>query len=312
MHPKSDNMSFLQVLNIHRMKNVSNVLIFIAIFFLSGFGNKKPAYLIYPSGRDKDIAWEKLVKATTDADVVFFGELHNNPICHWLELELTRAMFKNEGAKLSLGAEMFEADNQIILDEYLQGLIKEKQLTKEAKVWPNYDTDYAPLVNFAKDHQLVFIATNIPRRYANLVSREGLESLNKLSKQAKAWMAPLPIKVDLDLPGYKKISDMMAGMHSKDPDSGERIALAQATKDATMGWFIAQNLKPGDKMIHFNGTYHSNDHEGIVYYLKKYKPGVKVLTIATVEQDDITHLDDDHATLADFIIVIPSDMTKTY
>jgi uncharacterized iron-regulated protein len=221
-------------------------------------------------------------------------------------------MFMEDSTNLKMGAEMFEADNQIILNEYLQGLIKEKQLTKEAKVWPNYDTDYAPLVNFAKEHHLAFIATNIPRRYASLVSREGLESLNKLSESAKAWMAPLPIEVDLSLPGYVKIVGMMAGMHSKDPDSGKRIALAQATKDATMGWFIARNLGPGTKIIHFNGTYHSNDHEGTVYYLKKYKPGVKVMTVASVEQDDIEHIEEENATLADFIIVIPSDMTKTY
>ncbi len=125
-------------------------------------------------------------------------------------------------------------------------------------------------------------------------------------------MAPLPIAVDLELPGYKKISEMMAGMHSKDPDSGKRIALAQAVKDATMGWFIAENMVKGSKMVHFNGSYHSNDHEGTVYYLRKYKPGVKVLTITTVEQEDVTHIEDEHAILADFIIVVPSDMTKTY
>ncbi len=294
------------------MKKILRTLVLISALVLSGFGNKKPAYLIYPSGKNKDVAWEKLLKAAGEADVVFFGELHNDPVCHWLELELTKAMFGVEGGQLILGAEMFEADDQIILNEYLEDLITEKQLTKEAKVWPNYDTDYAPLVNFAKKNHLAFIATNIPRRYANLVSREGLESLNRLSGAAKAWMAPLPIEVDLNLPGYKKISKMMAGMHSKNPNSGERIALAQATKDATMGWFIAQNLKPGAKMIHFNGTYHSNDHEGTVYYLRKYMPGVKVMTIATVEQDDITHIEEENATLADFIIVIPADMTKTY
>jgi len=261
------------------MKKTISILFILIVLVLTGFKNKKPAYLIYPSGKDKDIAWEKLLKAASEADVVFFGE---------------------------------EADDQIILDEYLNGLIKEKHFSKESKVWPNYDTDYAPLVNFAKDNSLNFIATNVPRRYANLVSRKGLESLDGISEAAKAWIAPLPIEVDMELPGYKKIAEMMAGMHSKDPDSGKRIALAQAVKDATMGWFISSNLKEGNIMIHYNGSYHSNDHEGTVYYLKKYKPGVKVLTITTVEQDDITLIEEDNKKLADFIVVVPSDMTKTY
>lgn len=294
------------------MKRAICTLFILIVLVLTGFKNKKPAYLIYPLGKDKNVSWEKLVKAASEADVVFFGELHNNPISHWLELELTKAMFSQSGDQLKLGAEMFEADDQVILDEYMQGLIKEKHFSKESKVWPNYDTDYAPLVNFAKENHLAFIATNIPRRYANLVSRKGLESLDGLSEIAKSWMAPLPIEVDLELPGYKKIAEMMAGMHSKDPESGKRIALAQAVKDATMGWFISINLGDGNTMVHYNGSYHSNDHEGTVYYLKKYKPGVKVLTVTTVEQDDITNIEEENIDLADFIIVVPSDMTKTY
>ncbi len=294
------------------MKKIVSSLFILFVLVLTGFNNKKPAYLIYPLGKDKSVTWDKLLKAASEADVVFFGELHNNPISHWLELELTKAMFEQSGNQLILGAEMFEADDQIILDEYLQGLIKENHFKKESKVWPNYDTDYAPLVNFAKENHLAFVATNVPRRYSNLVSREGLESLDGLSEEAKAWIAPLPIEMDMELPGYKKLAEMMVIILSKDPDSGKRIAIAQAVKDATMGWFISSNLKDGYTMVHYNGAYHSNDHEGTVFYLQKYKPGVKVLTITTVEQDDITHIEEENTNLADFIVVVPANMTKTY
>jgi|GEM_PF-5646885 len=36
------------------------------------------------------------------------------------------------------------------------------------------------------------------------------------------------------------------------------------------------------------------------------------MTITTVEQDDIRHLEEKHRDRADFIICVDSDMTKTY
>jgi uncharacterized iron-regulated protein len=81
---------------------------------------------------------------------VFFGELHDNPIAHWLELQVTKDLYTEKGGKLVLGAEMFEADNQVVLDEYLKGIITGKQFETEAKMWQNYATDYKPMVDFAQ------------------------------------------------------------------------------------------------------------------------------------------------------------------
>ena len=94
---------------------------------------------------------------------------------------------------ITLGAEMFEADNQLILNEYLSGHISEKSFKKEARLWPNYSTDYAPLVDFAKDSNLIFVATNIPRRYASVVYKRGFQGLDELDAQAKLYIAPLPV-----------------------------------------------------------------------------------------------------------------------
>ncbi|TAF00991.1 MAG: hypothetical protein EAZ80_03290, partial [Runella slithyformis] len=66
------------------------------------------------------------------------GEYHNNPICHWLQLKLTKDLFKQKGENLVLAAEMFETDNQLVLNEYLSGFIKETNFEKEAKLWSNF------------------------------------------------------------------------------------------------------------------------------------------------------------------------------
>ena len=176
-------------------------------------------------------------------------------------------------------------------------------------MWNNYETDYKPLVEYAKENELRFVATNIPRRYASLVNREGLESLEKLSDEAKSWIAPLPIEVDLTLPGYAWMIEMMGGHTKGDPAN---IAKSQASKDATMAHFILENLVEGTQFIHYHGTFHSNNFEGIYHYLKKAQSDLKIVTIASVAQASIDKIEEDNASLASFIIVTPTDSPKSY
>lgn len=263
----------------------------------------KPAYTIYNS-KGKKVSYKKMMKSVSASNIVMFGELHNNPISHWLQYEVTKDLFETK--KLTLGAEMFEADNQTVLNQYLKGEIDGKALDTLARLWPNYKTDYAPLVDFAAKNQLEFIATNIPRKYASLVFKTGFNALNGLSEEEKSWIAPLPIPFDSELPTYKNILKMM-GEHGS-----PELVMAQATKDATMAHFILKNYDENAIFIHYNGAYHSDFYEGILWYLKKQKPDLNYSTITTVSQADITKLSEEHLNKADFIICVDEDMTTTY
>lgn len=278
------------------------------VFFLMAFRSDKPAYRLF-SKEGKACAYQDLLQAAQKADIVLFGELHNNPISHWLQLQLAKDLHAALESKLVMGAEMFEADNQVLMGEYLAGLVKENNFLKEARLWNNYQTDYRPLVELAKAEKLPFIATNIPRRYASLVAREGLGALQGLSQEAKQWMAPLPIEVDYSLSGY---ANMVQMMHGGEAAQARNFAAAQAVKDATMAYFILKNWQPGQLFLHLNGSYHSDDYQGIVWYLQKQNPTLKILTIASVEQEQLEKLQKDFARKADFIIATPADMTKTY
>ncbi|MEA3494559.1 MAG: ChaN family lipoprotein [Bacteroidota bacterium] len=283
-------------------KTTSLLLLFIASIFIQA---TMPAYKIYNS-KGKEINFEKMANKISSADVILFGELHNNSISHWLQFELTKALYETKGNKLLLGSEMFEADDQIKINEYFSNYITQKYFEKEARIWPNYKTDYKPPFEFAKEKKLKYIATNIPRRYASFVSTKGLDSLQLLSSEAKTFIAPLPIDFDPELPGYKKMAKMMRG------HSISYLPQAQASKDATMAHFILKNLKEGQIFLHFNGAYHSNNHEGIYWYLKKQNKNLKIITITTIEQDDIKNFDDEIKNMADYFIVVDSDVTKTY
>ncbi|MBE98844.1 ChaN family lipoprotein [Flavobacterium coralii] len=272
------------------------------LFSFAGAQDKQP-YQLY-NAKGKKTTYKKLLETAEEADVVLFGEHHDDALIHWLELELTKDL--SEKKKLVMGAEMIEADNQDELDSYLNGAINQKAFDTLARLWNNHKTDYKPLVDFAKSKNIKFIATNVPRRYASMVYKKGFGVLDSLPAAEKEWIAPLPIAYDATLPGYIKMLEMMGG------HGGDNLPKAQAVKDATMAHFIAKNLEKGSVFIHYNGTYHSDNYEGINWYLKREKPQVKIITIAAVTQADIMNLEKEHLNKADFILVVDEDMTKTY
>ncbi len=281
------------------------ILVFACLLMMIGANAQKlkPAYTLY-NAKGKKVSYQKMLRQLVQQDIVLFGEFHNNAIAHWLQLEVTKDC--KESRSLVLGAEMLEQDNQPQLDAYLAGKLSAKGLDSNARLWKNYPTDYAPLVNFAKDNNIVFAATNIPRRYASMVFKGGFAALDTLPQNQKAWIAPLPIAYDGELPGYKNMITMM-GSHGS-----ENIARAQASKDATMAYFILQYYKPGSLFIHYNGSYHSENYEGILWHLKKARPELKYTTITQVSQKDIGKLLAENKGKADFIICVDEDMTNTY
>ena len=276
----------------------------IALFFIvSVFAQIKTPFVLYNS-KGKKVSYKQMIRVLAQNDIVIFGEYHNNAIAHWLQLSVTKDLF--EKRKLTLGAEMFERDNQEALDYYLQGKINAKRLDSSARLWKNYPTDYAPLVNFAKENNIPFTATNIPRKYASLVSKKGFTGLDSLTAAEKSWMAPLPMAYDPELPGYKNMIAMMGG------HGGENLPKAQASKDATMAHFIVTTQVPGSLFIHYNGSYHSENYEGIGWYLAKTNPLLKIKTITTVSQKNIHNLAPENLNNAHYIICVDSDMTNTY
>ena len=318
----------------------------LATLFTVSASAQKPAYKLFRED-GKKVKYEKMMEAAAGADIVLFGEYHTNPISHWLQLELTNDLFEARGSALILGAEMFETDNQLILDEYLAGQISEAKFEDEARLWKNYSTDYKPLVLIAKENDLTFVASNIPRRYANMVFKKGVLSLDSLSEEAKTYIAPLPLEYDTSLNCYKQMmggsespmgmadsiapmgmvdsiapmTDSIAPMGeakmpmgTKSPIGGHgsiNLANAQAIKDATMTHFIMKYWEPGKILIHYNGAYHSDEFESMNWFLKRANPDLKIITISTVSQDDLDKLEEESLGKADFIIAVPSNMTQT-
>ena len=269
-----------------------------------------PAYRLYdPAG--EPVAYEDMLPFARTADVVLFGELHDDPLGHWLERRLLADLFEARRDRLRFALEMLETDAQLALDEYLAGTIREKDLTSAVSVWENHTGDYQPLLTFCQAHQIPAIASNVPRRYAALVARSGLGALDELTPAAKALLPPLPIPVDLSLPGYQGIIGMAGPGAQHGGMTGENMAYAQALKDATMAHSILAAWSPGACVYHINGTYHSDDREGIVWYLLREKPELRVLTISSTRSASLDLPPGEAAGKGDFVLVTPETIART-
>lgn len=290
------------------MKKLPLTIIALLAFVITSQSQDKSAYQLY-NQKGKLAKYDKMIEDLADADMVFFGEYHTNPISHWMQIEMAKSFYKIKGDKMFFGAEMFENGNQLVLNEYLAGFYDEKKMIPEVtQMWGNYQTDYKPLVEFAKTNNLRFIATNIPRRYASMINKKGIEVLKELSPEARALIGP-DLEKFFDAELYADMKDKMGG-HV--PPNMLNIQTAQASKDATMAHFSLKYFNDGDFFFHMDGAYHSDNFRGIIWWINKIEPGKNIKSITTVMESEWAEMTEEQkASIANYTIVVADDMTQT-
>jgi uncharacterized iron-regulated protein len=294
------------------MKKILLILTLVSSFLLA----ENPEYKIIDSETNQEIGLKGMVEKLSDYNIIFFGELHENKILHDLEFELLK-MYYSKNKNLIISMEMFERDVQPILDNYLNEEITEKEFLDNSRPWPNYENDYKPLVEFAKENELTVVASNIPRRYAAMISKQGLNALDSLSVEEKKFIARKHNVIDDE---YKKrfISVMDSNMeHSEKMPMGmkmnfETIYAAQCIKDDTMAESILKyhRLPPRRKVIHFNGEFHSRKHLGTAQKIQRLEPMSKVAVITPIMCDGEFSWDDDDLLEGEFLILLKPNASE--
>ena len=291
-------------------------IIIIAVLILSILPVFCQEYKIIDSKKNKEIELTEMVERLGDYDIIFFGEFHGNKILHSLEFELLK-MFYGNNKNLIISLEMFERDVQSVLDKYLSNEITEADFLTGSRPWPNYDTDYKPLIEFAKDNKLSVVAANIPRRYASMISKQGMNALDSLFVEEKKFVARKHKVFDDE---YKErfIQTMQNNMaHSSRMPAGmmmnlDQIYAAQCIKDDTMAESILnyQRIPPRRKVIHYNGDFHSRKHLGTAQKIQIMGPILKVAVIAPLTCEDEFTWEDEDLLEGEFLILIKEDISK--
>jgi len=271
--------------------------------------NNGDNYKIYDVKKQKLIVLDDIIADMDKADVLFYGEDHNDSIGHYLEAEIFKKLNEKYPKKTALTLEMFHTDVQPVIDEYLSGLIAEKNFIKEGRAWPNYK-DYRPLIEYAKENKIEVIGANAATRYSNAVTKDGLDILKKFPKNTALFLPPLPI--DTAKGRYnEKFAETMGG-HSMGP---MKIYQTQNLWDATMAWFIAKFIKQhkGTKVLQLNGRFHSDEKLGTVAKLRKYEPNLQILNISSFSDASFNNPNwEKFKNLGDYIILTNPEIKRSF
>ena len=284
--------------------------LFLCLFSFSQTGIENH-YKIYNTHTKQITTAEQIAADCKDANVLFFGEEHNDSAGHFMEAAIFSALQKQFGNQLALSMEMFETDCQLVLNEYLDGFISEDRFIKESRAWGNYK-DYKPMVELAKQNHISVIAADPPRRYVNMVSRKGMKSLDSLSKASKKFLPPLPYDTASGR-YYEKFSEFMGG--GSPGTNNPRIYYSQNLWDAGMAYSIYSFWKKNKskKIFHVVGRFHSDEKLGTLAQLQKRKSSMKILNISSFSDSTFANPEwEKFSNLGDYIILTDPDLKKTF
>lgn len=282
-------------------------------------------YRIWSTKFEKEVSLQDIANDMKDYDVLFFGEEHNDSVTHFLEHKMLTTLHATYGDGIALSLEMFDRDVQGVMNEYLDGIIREKHFTKDARAWSNY-RDYKPMIEFAKEKSLDVVCANSPTRYTNLAGRKGQEALQDLPASTQKYFAPLPYDTASGA-YYEKLTGI--SLHATPAPSndtakakpptmsmpGFNMIMAQSLWDATMAYSIYEYLKQNKKMkiLQVNGKFHSDEHFAIVTQLENYNPRLKSLVISTASDEDFPNIKwSDYKNEGDYIIITDPKVPRTY
>ena len=281
------------------------LLLILGVSVMQVFSQSSEKYSVF-TGKGEPSSIAVIIGALEGVDVVFLGEMHDDAVGHAVQHEIFRQAVERYSPRrrVALSLEMFETDVQIVLDEYLNGLISENHFLLSSRAWGNYKTDYRPLVELAKGRKLEVVAANAPRRYVNMVSRGGRKTLDALSPQARSWLAPLPY-ADASEAYSKKFRSLMGS--SGEASMGlDNILSSQSLWDATMAYSISQSLRKnkGSLVVHLNGGFHTEGRLGTVEHFLKYRSNGTAVVVTIKYVDDFRNFDKTkYMDLGDFVVL---------
>ncbi len=214
------------------------------------------------------------------ADVILIGEWHTHAAIHRFQTDLFKQLSATN-PKLALSMEQFSRNKQTVVDEYLTGKIGEQTLISDANAWPNYESDYRPLVEIAKAEGRDVIAANAPKPIVKCIGQQGISYVDKLDVDEKSWLAK---NIDLSDSPYK--SKFLASMHHGDEEQTQKQFAAQMTWDATMAESIVNYLArhPKAQVMHIAGKFHIENGLGTAAQILELNPKLNVVVISPLEK----------------------------
>ncbi|MGY5452484.1 ChaN family lipoprotein [Agarivorans sp. MS3-6] len=259
-------------------------------------------YIIYdPTNQQTIDNTDQLAHLLTNSSVVLFGEFHSQPAIHLAQLRLFQSLYAQQH-DLSLSMEQFDRSQQAIVNRYLANEIGEAWLIKQTNAWPNYPSDYRPLVEFAKQHELRVVAANAPKKLVSCIGQQGQTYIDTLPTAERAMLAETFTRDD---PDYKE--RLFGNGHHGDQAQADNHFLAMLAWDETMAESVVTELAHGasKQVMHIAGNFHVDMQQGTYSRIKQRLNNQTISSIVAIDQAEFAQLDEQQKALkGDYLIVV--------
>ena len=198
---------------------------------------------------------EQIIPVLAEKRVVFIGETHNRYDHHLIQLEIIRRLHQLH-PQLAIGMETFQQPFQRYLDDYVAGAISEQEMLRATEYYQRWRMDYrlyAPILRYAREHQLPVVALNLPAELTRKVGRVGLGGLTAAER------ARLPLEIDRSDAAYAaRIKDVFEHHPNDGRQAFEHFLEVQLLWDEGMAERAARFLQvnPDYHMVIVAGSGH--------------------------------------------------------
>jgi len=244
----------------------------------------------------KSISFEQLIDKLQSEELIFVGEVHDNPEHHLIQVQILQALMARYGP-VTVAMEFFDESRQPVLDRYLEEEVSETVFLKDVewdKGWSYPYHFYRPIIFLSKEKGRALLGINAPNNIVRKVVRSGLDSLTQEERDQVAK------EINLDNQAHRDYLREVFKKHSRHHQikSFDYFYQAQCVWEETMAENIARYLTDNKgKMVVFTGNGHITYRYGIPErVLRRLK--VSLATILLYPLTDRTTLNDK---MADYI-----------
>jgi len=204
--------------------------------------------------RSDQAAVTSMMADLRQARVVFVGEFHDQRDHHMLQLGIIRELY-GQGTPLSIGLEMFNLEQQPVLDEWVKGKLSLQDfVARYQKGWSINWAEYDSIMLFARNNRIPMIALDAPSDLVKMVTYGGTGALTT------EVLKRLPAGVTTSMPpSYRKFMSRAFRTHQIPDGMFDNFCAAQGLRNSTMARLIADHLvpEPERRMVVIAGVGHA-------------------------------------------------------
>ena len=250
--------------------------------------------------KGKVLHFEHFIKEIASQEIIFVGEVHDNPEHHLIQIQIIQALIDQYGP-VTVAMEIFQKPQQPSLDQYLKGDLTEGDFLSKVNWRGEWGIDYhlyRPILLMAKRNRSKVLAINAPRDIVKKVARHGLKSLDSIERKLLAK------EIDLSNKAHRDYVHRVYTHHAhKDLKRFDYFYEAQCVWEDSMAQNLAEYLKRnGGKLIVIIGNGHIVNRFGVPERTIRRLP-VSMATVMpyALNEDEILIKE-----VADYVWVTPS------